>query len=114
MQKKSITKENEIKKYIWSLQGKCDGISKMNEKLIDQFCRYCIMAEDMSLKIREDLDNNDFPAMEEKIKIYEKVIKLQLALYKTLRFEQIKDELSAYGGNPFSELMKQEAENDDF
>lgn len=111
-QKKPITKEKQLNSFIWSLKGKCNGITEINAQLINQYCRFTIMAEDMSIKIRQDFDDGNYEAVEAKTKIYEKMNKLQLNLYKTLRFEQIKDKLAGYGDNPYITLMKEEAEED--
>lgn len=113
MVKKEKMQEKKLNDYIWSLEGKCDGIVKINEDLIRQYCRFCLMAENISIKIKKDFDDGNFDTIENDMKLYEKFNKLTLGLYKTLKFEQIKDELAKAKDNPFEDLRRQAEEDGD-
>lgn len=52
-------------------------------------------------------------ALEDKIKIYERINKLTLNLYKVLKFDEIKDELADYG-NPFTKVFNEAKDDGDF
>lgn len=112
MVKKQKMAEKKLNDYIWSLQGQCDSIVEINRGLISQYCRFYLMAEDISIKIKKEFDDGKYDNIENDTKLYEKFNKLALQLYKTLKFDSIKDELAKYGNNPFTKLVK-EAEQDD-
>lgn len=101
---------NELYKFIWSLSGKCDGIAKINDNLIWDYSRFSVMASELSLGFQKNIEKMTEDEYDFSMKKYEKFNKIALQLYKTLKFEQIKDELADYG-NPFNKLF-QEAEKD--
>lgn len=100
----------DLSNYIWSLKGKSDSISEINKQLIDQYCRFAVMADEVSVFLEKKMNTLPPDEFDAKMKIYEKLNKTTLGLYKTLKFEQIKDELADYG-NPFLALH-QAAERD--
>lgn len=102
-----------MNKYIWDLKGKCDGIAEINKELILQYCRFAILADEVSEEIAKNIGKLDYATLEEETKKYEKFNKIVLNLYKTLKFEQIKDELADFG-NPYTKLYKEAEENGDF
>lgn len=101
---------NDLEKYIWTQKGKCDGIAPINKGLITQYCRFAVLADECSLEISLRVNSMQPEELEQNLKNYEKFNKIQLQLYKSLKFEQIKDELADFG-NPFTKLFM-EAEND--
>lgn len=113
MVKKEKMQEKKLNDYIWSLQGKCDGIVEINRGLISQYCRFSLMAENISIKIKKEFDSGVYDNIEADTKLYEKFNKLMLQLYKTLKFEQIKDELASYGNNPFLKMMHEMEDDND-
>lgn len=100
----------DLTEYIWSLKGKCDGIAEINKELINQYAIYAILANELSIKLEKSFDKMPVEEIEAKTKLHERLNKTVLNLYKTLKFEQIKDELADYG-NPFIALS-QEADAD--
>lgn len=111
--KKPKTKENDLKKYLWSLKGKCSGITEVNSQIIDQYIKFSLMVNDLSIQMKESFDSGELAGLEDNIKLYEKLNKIVLGLYKTLKLEEIKEELAEHGDNPYIELMKAESKDDD-
>lgn len=108
------TKEiNELNNYIWSLKGKADSIAEVNKGLIMQYCRFSVLSDEMSNKLQRELDKMDEVQFDFCIKKYEKFNKIMLNLYKTLKFEQIKDELADFG-NPYTKLYLEAEQDGDF
>lgn len=109
--KKSRAKRiKELNDYIWSLEGKCERVNKINTGLILQYCRFMVLADELSLEIASHLDDYDADQMEFTISKYEKLQKLALNIYKTLKLDAIKFD-GDNAGNPFLQLL-QEAQND--
>ena len=104
---------NELNDYIWSLKGKCDGITDMNKGLILQYCRFAVMSSEMSKKMEKELDAMTEEQFDFCIKKYEKFNKIMLNLYKTLNFSTIKDELADFG-NPYTKLYMEAEQDGDF
>ena len=104
---------NELNSFIWSLKGKCDGITDMNKGLILQYCRFAVMSSEMSKKMEKDLDAMTEEQFDFCIKKYEKFNKIMLNLYKTLNFSSIKDELADFG-NPYTKLYLEAKKDGDF
>ena len=104
---------NEFNSFIWSLKGKCDGITDMNKGLILQYCRFAVMSSEMSKKMEKDLDAMTEEQFDFCIKKYEKFNKIMLNLYKTLNFSSIKDELADFG-NPYTKLYLEAEKDGDF
>lgn len=104
---------NELNSFIWSLKGKCDGITDMNKGLILQYCRFAVMSSEMSKKMEKDLDAMTEEQFDFCIKKYEKFNKIMLNLYKTLNFSTIKDELADFG-NPYTKLYLEAEKDGDF
>ena len=104
---------NELNDYIWSLKGKCDGITDMNKGLILQYCRFAVMSSEMSKKMEKELDAMTEEQFDFCIKKYEKFNKIMLNLYKTLNFSTIKDELADFG-NPYTKLYLEAEKDGDF
>lgn len=105
---KANTAVTRLNRYIWEQRDKCDSVTEMNKQLILQYCRFVVLCEQISERlISEDLTPDDADALADN---YIKFQRIVLNLYKTLKFEQIKDELTTYG-NKFTALFK-EAEND--
>lgn len=88
-----------LAKYIWTLKGKCDSIANINKQLIEQYCRFAVMADETSVNLERDMDDMNGAELANKLDLYKELNKITLSLYKTLKFEQIKDELADYG-NP--------------
>ena len=103
----------ELKKYIWSLQRKCDSICKVNEQMINQYCRFLVMSDEVSQEITDGLTTMEPALLAEKIDLYQKLNKVTLNLYKVLKFDSIKDELADYG-NRYTKLLKDAEQDGDF
>lgn len=104
---------NALNKYIWTLKGKCDGIAEINKSLVLEYCRFAVMAAEMSEEMQNNLDSMDEMEFDAAMKKYEKFNKVTLNLYKTLQFGQIKDELADFG-NPYTKLFKEAEADGDF
>ena len=105
--KKSNTAVNRLNKYIWEHRDKCESITETNKELIMQYCRFVVLCEQISERlISEDLTPDTADALADN---YIKFQKIVLNLYKTLKLDSIKDELT--NSNKFTALFK-EAEND--
>ena len=60
MAKKSReTKIKELNNYIWTLEGKCEKVNKINTGLILQYCRFMVLAEEISVEISKNIENYD-------------------------------------------------------
>lgn len=103
----------QLNTYIWTLKNQCDSIAEINKGLILQYCRFAVLADEVSENIVKNISNIDCATLEDETKKYEKFNKIVLNLYKTLKFDQIKDELADFG-NPYTKLLKEAEENGDF
>lgn len=112
-EKRRIKAINAMNKFIWGLKGKCDGIAEVNKELIMQYCRFSVLADEVSMTLAKDVDKLDYETLEAEMKKYERFNKTVLSLYKVLKFEQIKDELADFD-NPFTKLYKEAEANGDF
>lgn len=104
---------NAMNKFIWSQSGKCDGIAEVNKELILQYCRFSILADEVSVTLAKRVNVLSEAELDLELKKYEKFNKIVLNLYKILKFEQIKDELADFD-NPFIKMYKEAEENGDF
>ena len=93
--------------YIWTLNHKC------NRELILQYCRFMVMAEEISQEIAVAQDDVKITALKNKIILYKEYNKIALNLYKVLRFREIKDELADYG-NPYTRILNEAEKDGDF
>ena len=60
MAKKSReTKIKELNNYIWTLEGKCEKVNKINTGLILQYCRFMVLAEEISVEISKNIEKYD-------------------------------------------------------
>ena len=111
MAKKSReTRIKELNDYIWTLEGKCEKVNKINTGLILQYCRFMVLTDEISVDLANNIDSYDDDTVAQLIAKYEKLQKLALAIYKTLKLDNIQAE-DAGKGNPFVKLL-QEAQND--
>ena len=99
-----------LNNYIWTLQHRCDTINKVNENLIMQYCRFTVLAEEISQELTANLDKMDAANVEAHLRRNEQFNKTALGIYKALKFDKIKDE-EADNGNPFTRMLT-EAQND--
>jgi len=99
--------------FIWQLEGKCETISKVNEQLILQYCRFAVLADEMSIEISEGTGLFEQNDIENRIKLYEKYQKMALNLYKILKFDTIQ---KGVGGkeNPFTKMLNDSQKDGDF
>ena len=112
--KKSREKRiKELNDYIWTLEGKCEKVNKINTGLILQYCRFMVLADELSIEIAEHLEDYDADQMEFTISKYEKLQKLALNIYKTLKLDAIKSD-GDNSGNPFLQLLQEAQTDGDF
>lgn len=102
-----------LNKYIWTMKHQCESITQINAELIMQYCRFVVLSEEVSIEITNGIGKMSSDALEDKIKIYERINKLTLNLYKVLKFDEIKDELADYG-NPFTKVFNEAKDDGDF
>ena len=113
MAKKSReTKIKELNDYIWTLEGKCEKVNKINTGLILQYCRFMVLADDLSIEIAKNIKNDDAD-IAQLIAKYEKLQKLALNIYKTLKLDDIKSE-DGSKENPFIKLLQEAQTDGDF
>lgn len=103
----------ELNDYIWTLSHKCDSITQINRELILQYCRFMVMAEEVSQDIATQQDDMRITMLKNKIMLYKEYNKIALNLYKVLRFSEIKDELADYG-NPYTRILNEAEKDGDF
>ena len=112
--KKSREKRiKELNDYIWTLEGKCEKVNKITTGLILQYCRFMVLADELSIEIAEHLEDYDADQMEFTISKYEKLQKLALNIYKTLKLDAIKAD-GDNAGNPFLQLLQEAQTDGDF
>lgn len=99
--------------YIWTLNHKCSSVTQINRELILQYCRFMVMAEEISQEIAAAQDDVKITALKNKIILYKEYNKIALNLYKVLRFSEIKDELAGYG-NPYTRILNEAEKDGDF
>lgn len=99
--------------YIWSLEGKCESICKVNEALILQYCRFMVLADELSIDIGDHIITMDGKEMEAKMSLYEKTQKLALNLYKVLKLDAAQKELNMKE-NPFTKMLRESQKDGDF
>ena len=112
----NVARNRAIKKlnnYIWTLQHRCDTINKVNENLIMQYCRFTVLAEEVSQELTVNLDKMDAANIEAHLRRYEQFNKTALGIYKALKFDKIKDE-EADNGNPFTRMLTESQKDGDF
>ena len=114
MAKKSReTKIKELNDYIWTLEGKCEKISKINTGLILQYCRFMVLTDELSNEISKNIEKYDDAQIAQLIAKYEKLQKLALNIYKTLKLDDIKSD-DGSKGNPFMKLLEEAQSDGDF
>ena len=114
MAKKSReTKIKELNDYIWTLEGKCEKVNKINTGLILQYCRFMILMEEITVDLAKNIDKYDDDKVAQLVAKYEKLQKLALAIYKTLKLDDIKNE-DGSKGNPFMKLLEEAQADGDF
>ena len=114
MAKKSReTKIKELNDYIWTLEGKCEKVNKINTGLILQYCRFMILMEEITVDLAKNIDKYDDDKVAQLVGKYEKLQKLALAIYKTLKLDDIKNE-DGSKGNPFMKLLEEAQADGDF
>lgn len=114
MAKKSReTKIKELNDYIWSLDGKCEKITKMNEGLILQYCRFTVITDELSVEITKKIDKLSEKDATQLIEKYEKLQKLSLNIYKTLKLDDIAGAENSKE-NPFLKLLRDAQSDGDF
>lgn len=99
--------------YVWTLAHKCSSIAQINRELIAQYCRFTVLADEISIDIASRQEEMKMSELENKLALYEKYNKIALNLYKVLKFNEIKDELADYG-NPYTKLLNEAQEDGDF
>lgn len=117
LEKMANTKRNRaikaLNSYIWTLAHKCNSITQINKELILQYCRFMVMADELSLELATKQEQMKITELKNKLFLYEKYNKIALNLYKVLKFEEIKDELADYG-NPYTRLLNEAQKDGDF
>ena len=78
-----------------------------------QYCRFTVLADELSTQISEETDILSENDIETKIKLYEKFQKLSLNLYKVLKFDTIQKELGVKE-NPFTKMLNDAKKDGDF
>ena len=114
MAKKSReTKIKELNDYIWTLEGKCEKISKINTGLILQYCRFMVLTDELSIEIAKNMDKYDADQMAVVVAKYERMQKLALNIYKTLKLDDIKSD-DGSKENPYLKLLQEAQADGDF
>jgi hypothetical protein len=114
MAKKSReTKIKELNDYIWTLEGKCEKVNKINTGLILQYCRFMVLTDELSVDIASNIEKYDDEQITQMIAKYEKLQKLALNIYKTLKLDDIKSD-GDNAGNPFMKLLQEAQSDGDF
>jgi hypothetical protein len=114
MAKKSReTKIKELNDYIWTLEGKCEKVNKINTGLILQYCRFMVLTDELSVDIASNIEKYDDEQITQMIAKYEKLQKLALNIYKTLKLDDIKSD-GDNAGNPFMKLLQEAQADGDF
>ncbi len=101
---------NNLYQFIYSLKNKCDSINDVNKDLILQYCRFTIMSNEVSKEIQDGLGVKKPEELATLIGLYKEFNKIAIALYKTLKFDSIKEELKA-DKNPYFELLEDARKN---
>ncbi len=114
MAKKSRDKKiKELNDYIWTLEGKCEKVTRINADLILQYCRFTAIADELSVEISKSIDKLPEKDAAQLIEKYERIQKLALNIYKTLKLDAVAaDEGSKE--NPFAKLLKDSQDDGDF
>ena len=107
MAKKSReTRIKELNDYIWTLEGKCEKVTKINTGLILQYCRFMVLTDEISVDLANNIDKYDEEKVAQLIAKYERLQKLALNIYKTLKLDSIQAEDSSKE-NPFVKLLNE-------
>ena len=107
------TKIKELNDYIWTLEGKCEKINKINTGLILQYCRFMVLADELSVEISKNVDKHDESQINTLFTKYEKLQRLALNIYKTLKLDDIKSD-DGSKENPFLKLLQEAQTDGDF
>ena len=106
-------KIKELNDYIWTLEGKCEKVSKINTGLIMQYCRFQVLTDELSVEIAQNMDDYNADQLALVVAKYEKLQKLALNIYKTLKLDAIKSD-GDNAGNPFLQLLQEAQSDGDF
>ena len=104
---------NALNQYIYSLKDRCDSINDINKDLILQYCRFTVMSNEISLQVQNTLGAEPPEKITVLIDLYKEFNKISVGLYKTLKFDTIKDELKNEK-NPYLTLLQQASGDGDF
>ena len=104
---------NALNQYIYSLKDSCDSINDINKDLILQYCRFTVMSNEISLQVQNTLGAEPPEKITVLIDLYKEFNKISVGLYKTLKFDTIKDELKNEK-NPYLTLLQQASGDGDF
>lgn len=88
-------------------------VTEINRNLIMQFCRFEVLANDISENLQDNMEDLDPLEVKSMLESYESINKIVLQLYKTLQFATIKDE-SADMGNKFTRMFNESLKEGDF
>ncbi len=112
----NTTRDRAIKalnEYIWTLKDHNENICELNKDLILQFCRFSVLAEEMSVKIQKFKLANDAGNLaigDAQLALYAKYNKFMIQLYKTLKLDSVKNDLTKFQ-NPYLELLENNDED---
>lgn len=93
---KSQDKAKILEELIWSEKEQCESVCEINRGLISQYCRFAVMADELSIDIEKGMrDGTETQSgIIGKLDIYEKLSKQVLSLFKMLGLNSIKDKLA--------------------
>lgn len=93
---KSQDKAKILEELIWSEKEQCESVCEINRGLISQYCRFAVMADELSIDIEKGMrDGTETQSgIMGKLDIYEKLSKQVLSLFKMLGLNSIKDKLA--------------------
>lgn len=93
---KSQDKAKILEDLIWSEKEQCESVCEINRGLISQYCRFAVMADELSIDIEKGMrDGTETQSgIMGKLDIYEKLSKQVLSLFKMLGLNSIKDKLA--------------------
>lgn len=63
--------------YIWTLNHKCSSVTQINRELILQYCRFMVMAEEISQEIAVAQDDVKITALKIKLSYTRNITKLR-------------------------------------
>lgn len=102
-----------LNEYIWTLKERNENICELNKDIILQYCRFAVLAEEMSVKIQKfklKEDASNIQVADAQLSLYAKYNKFMIQLYKTLKLDSVKNDLKNFK-NPYMELLKENDED---